>query len=87
MYSFLEEISNMSGLPLNLINDGFRVINLSNRAVYVEGLKSLIDVDSSEIGIKLKKGIIKLNGDNLRIKNMNLQTLLVVGDIRQIEIS
>lgn len=87
MYSFLEEISNMSGLPLNLINDGFRVINLSNRAVYVEGFKSLIDVDSSEIGIKLKKGIIKLNGDNLRIKNMNLQTLLVVGDIRQIEIS
>ena len=85
MFGFLEDISNMSGLPLSVINGGFRVINLSNKAVYIEGFTGLIDVDSSEIGIKLKKGIIKLNGDNLKIKNMNTETLLVVGDIRQIE--
>ena len=85
MFSFLDEISTLSGLPLDIINKGFRVINLSNRAVYVEGFTGLIDVDSQEIGIKLKKGILKLNGDNLKIKNMNLETILVTGDIRMIE--
>ncbi len=85
MFSFLDEISTLSGLPFDIINKGFRVINLSNRAVYVEGFTGLIDVDSQEIGIKLKKGILKLNGDNLKIKNMNLETILVTGDIRMIE--
>ena len=87
MFGFLEEISTLSGLPLDIVNKGFRVINLSNRAVYVEGFTGLIDVERHEIGIKLKKGIIKLNGENLSIKNINLDTLLVVGDIRSIEMS
>ena len=85
MFFLLDEISKMSGLPLDMINKGFRIINFCNKAVYVEGYTALIDVNSNEIGIKLKKGLIKLNGDDLKIKNMTLDTLLVTGDIRQIE--
>ena len=87
MFGFLEEISTLSGLPFDIINKCFMVINLSNRAVYVEGFTGLIYVEHHEIGIKLKKGILKLNGENLSIKNMNLDTLLVVGDIRNVEMS
>ncbi len=86
MLNFLEEISYLTGLPFDYINNGFRVINLSNRAVYVEGFTALIDVCSQEIGIKLKKGIIKLLGDNLKVKNMNLETIVVTGDIKSVEI-
>lgn len=85
MFSLLEEISRATGMPFDLLDKGFRVINLSNNAVYVENYTGLIDVDSHEINIKLKKGIVKLNGDNLKIKNLNTNTLLVVGDIRAVE--
>ncbi len=85
MFFLFDEISKMSGLPMDMINKGFRMINFSNRAVYIEGYTALIDAEPNEIGVKLKKGIIKLNGDDLKIKNMNLDTLLVTGDIKQIE--
>ncbi len=85
MFFLLDEISKLSGLPLEMINGGFRFINFCNRAVYIEGYTALIDVNLNEIAIKLKKGLVKLNGDDLKIKNMTLDTLLVTGDIRQIE--
>lgn len=81
MFGFLEEVSNMSGLPFDIINKGFRVINLSNRAVYIEGFVALVEVEKTEITIKLKKGIVKILGEELKIKNMNLNTILVVGKV------
>ncbi len=81
MFGFLEEVSNLSGLPFDIINKGFRVINLSNRAVYIEGFVALVEVEKTEITIKLKKGIVKILGEELKIKNMNLNTILVVGKV------
>ncbi len=86
MLSFLDEITSLSGLPFDYINNGFRVINLSNKAVYIEGFTALIDVTNFEIGVKLKKGVVKLLGDNLKVKNMNLQTIIITGDIKSVEI-
>ena len=85
MNFLLDEISKLSGLPIEMINGGFRLINFCNRAVYIEGYTALIDVNISEVAVKLKKGLVKLNGDDLKIKNMTLDTLLVTGDIRQVE--
>ena len=81
MFGFLEEVSNLSGLPFDIINKGFRVINLSNRAVYIEGFVALVEVEKTEINIKIKKGIVKILGEELKIKNMNLNTILVVGKV------
>ena len=81
MFGFLEEVSNLSGLPFDIINKGFRVINLSNRAVYIEGFVALVEVEKTEITIKLKKGIVKILGEELKIKNMNLNTIFVVGKV------
>jgi len=87
LFNFFEDISNLTGLPFDDLKKGFRVINLSNRAVYVEGYKGLIDTESGEMNIKLKKGVIKLTGKNLKIKNLNLETLLVVGEIQTFEMN
>ncbi|NCB48697.1 MAG: hypothetical protein EOM55_03660 [Clostridia bacterium] len=87
LFNFFEDISNLTGLPFDYLTKGFRVINLSNRAVYVEGYKGLIDTESGEMNIKLKKGVIKLTGKNLKIKNLNIETLLVVGEIQTIEMN
>ncbi len=85
MNFLLDEISKLSGLPMEMINGGFRLINFCNRAVYIEGYTALVDVNLSEVAVKLKKGLVKLKGDDLKIKNMTLDTLLVLGDIRQVE--
>lgn len=87
MYDFFEEIVNLSGLPLDIFNKGFRVINLSNRTVFIEGFVNIVSFESTEIIIKLKRGIVKVQGENLKIKNMNLETILIVGSITNLEIS
>ncbi len=87
MFNFFDEISQLTGLPFDNLSKGFRLINLSNRALYVEGYTGLIDAENGEMNIKLKKGIVRLTGKNLKIKNLNLGSLLVVGEIQTVEMN
>ena len=85
MYDFFEEIVKMSGLPLDIFNNGFRIINFSNRTVFIEGFVNIVSFENYEIIIKLKSGIVKIQGNDLKIKNMNLETILIVGKINSLE--
>ena len=87
MYDFFDEIASKTGLPFDILNNGFRVINFSNRSVYVEGFTNIINFEDSEVILKLKKGIVKIEGTEIKIKNMNLETIIVVGNIKLVEIS
>ena len=87
MFKFFDEIALKTGLPFDILNNGFRLINFSNNAIYVEGFTNIINFETNEVTLKLKKGIVKITGDNLKIKNMNLQTIMVVGNILTVEIS
>ena len=42
MFSFFSDILEKSGLEISSVLDGFRLINFSNRAVYLEGFLKLI---------------------------------------------
>ena len=87
MFDFLEEIAIKTGLPFDILTNGFKVINFNNKSIYIENFTNIIDFSSTEILIKLKKGVIKILGDNLKIKNMNLQSIIVSGDILSMEIA
>ena len=86
MFSFLEEISNLTGLPFDKLGDSFRLINFDNRAVYVEGYASLLAVSEEEIKIKLKKGMLYMSGSNLHLKDMMIDSVMVVGNIKTIKV-
>ncbi len=87
MFSFFEEIAKLSGLPFEIFNNNFKLINFGNKVVYIENFKNIISFNSFDIEIKLSKGIAKINGDNLKIKNMNIDTIIIVGEIKSLEIS
>ena len=55
MFDFFDEIANRTGLPFDILNSGFRVINFSNKSVFIEGFVSIINFSEEEISIKLKK--------------------------------
>lgn len=81
MQGFLDEIISRINLPLELLNGGFRVINFSNRAVYVEGFSSIMELSRELVTVKLKRGILRIAGTNLVIKNLEDKTLVVSGKI------
>ncbi len=87
MFDFFEDIAKKTGLPFNILNNGFRVINFCNQSVYIEGFKNIISFENSEISIKLSRGIVKVTGENLKIKEMNLEDITIVGNIFSTEIS
>ena len=60
----------MIGLDFDLLFGAFKVINFSNKAIYVEGPFSLMSVKEDEIKLKLKKGVLEIAGKNLSIKDM-----------------
>ena len=85
MFSFFEDIAKLTGLPFEILNNGFRLINFCNKSFYVEGFKSLLEFNNQIVSLKLTKGSVKLTGNNLKIKNLNKDTILVVGDILTVE--
>ena len=85
MFSFFSEVAEMSGLPFEILTNGFRVINFSNKAVYIENFKSILQFQTTEVGLKMKKGMMKVLGQDLVIRNLNENTVLVVGKIEKVE--
>ncbi len=85
MFAFLDEIYSMSGLSLDLLNSGFRLINMSNKCVYIEGFLRIVSVSQERIEVRLKRGEVAISGAGLRIKNMSGDTLMIVGEIDGVE--
>ena len=86
MFDFFDEITNRTGLPFDILNKGFRVVNFGNKSVFIEGFVSITNFEEEQISIKLKKGIVKIIGRNLAIKNMNIDSIVISGDILSCEV-
>lgn len=81
MIGFLEDIMNMTGLPLDIIGGGFSLINFNNKALFISGYVSLLSVTDSQIKLKLKRGVLDVVGKELKLKDMQSDCVMIVGDI------
>lgn len=86
MQRFLNDISRLTDLPVEEVLSGFRVVFLSGRALYIEGIVKIITLDKESMVFKLKKGCIKIVGHNMTIKDLNIGSVMVVGSINCIEV-
>ena len=82
--SIINEV--FSSLDIGCVTDNYRYYNLGGKAVYVENFKRINTFSSSEIILKLKHGMIKIFGENLYIKELNKNSLLVWGTIKGVEV-
>lgn len=86
MRSFFDELAEMSGLPFDIINNGYKVVNFCGKSVFIEGFKSIISVEKEMVVLKLKKGRIKVCGEGLTIKDINLGQIFINGTIFCVEV-
>lgn len=59
----------------------YRIVNLGGRSVYLEGIRSLVNIGENEIIFQLKSCAISVLGSNLRIKYLDKSTCVVEGTI------
>ncbi|MDR0850525.1 MAG: YabP/YqfC family sporulation protein [Christensenellaceae bacterium] len=87
MKAFLEEITKLTGLDMSLLSDGYRIVNFNSKAMYVEGMQSILSFSQTQIMMKLKKGAIKIAGEKLVIKELMHGSALITGNILSSEVN
>ena len=87
MFSFFEEIAKLSMVPYEVFNSNFKIINFGNKVIYIEQFKNIVTFEPTEITVKLARGIVKILGENLKIKNMNTSSIIISGNITSLEVN
>ncbi len=59
----------------------FRVINLGGKSLYVEGIKCVVSLGESEVVFQLKKQLLTICGNNLKVKYLDKSSCVLEGEI------
>ena len=86
MFNFLDDIEKLTKLPFQILKDGFRIINYSNKCVYIENYKKILSFSKEEITIKISKGILTVSGKCLTISGLNISSIIIQGDITLLKV-
>ncbi len=81
MDNYLEELSNICGLPFNETLKDVKIIQLGFRILFISNYKKIINYASNSIDLKVKGEILKIAGNDLKIKQMNSNEMIVLGNI------
>ena len=83
MFNFFKELVEDASCKEEF--SSFNIVNMSNKIVYVEGIKKVMSISSSLITVKVKGYVVKIVGNELVIKKITSNTLLVKGEILSVE--
>ncbi|TYQ15526.1 UNVERIFIED_CONTAM: sporulation protein YqfC [Acetivibrio alkalicellulosi] len=83
--SIKEKMTEFLELPKEIVLDMPKTTLLGNGNMLVENYKGIIEYDVNRIRINTSKGIIKVTGDNLFIKEITSEDLMIYGDIASVE--
>ena len=83
MINFLGELKKEFKLPY--VSD-YNLINITGKALYVEGHTGLMTLSKELISFRVKKGVIVVEGCGLTLKELSENTLCIEGKIKKTEI-
>lgn len=81
--SMMDEIEKLMGDVGTSSN--FRIINLGGNSLYVEGIKSIVSFGETEMRFQLKKSLLVVTGENLKVKYLDKTTCVLIGQIKVVE--
>ena len=83
---FMTELSKLIDLPADVIMQ-YRYTVFGGRAVYVAGHKGIKSFGSEVMELKIGKELLVVTGQNLIIKHLSNDDLVITGDINSITVS
>jgi len=79
--SFYREIGNVLGLDWARIANGYSFVNYNGEAVYIEGIKKIVNVSDTEIVVDTSKRRVRIFGEALSVFSLEDKTMVVKGKI------
>lgn len=80
-----ESISEILELPKDIMLDLPRTTMIGNLQLYIENHKGIVEYTKSKVRINTKKGMMKITGENLYIKTIITEEIILCGKIENIE--
>ena len=81
MDNLINEICQICKLPFNEISTDYKLIQLSNKLVFVYNYIKMIGYSDEKISLKVKKEILEIIGTNLVIAQINKREIIIKGNI------
>ena len=75
--NMLQEIENLMQSVGSSYN--YRIINLGGNSLYVEGIKSVVSFGQTEMQFQLKKKLLLVAGEELKVKYLDKSTCVLEG--------
>ena len=83
--SFKDNIFTAIGIT-DLTPIGFKLTLIGKSGIYLEGVKSLLDVTPFYIDVDVKNKIISLKGNNLNVTSLSGGDVAISGEITSVEL-
>lgn len=81
---FLEELGNVTGLPLDETLSTYTVTNVGGKAVSITNFKKLLVYEPQRIIVQVKPGKLNIEGSELVVMMLDPKNLVVKGHIENI---
>lgn len=85
MFNFFNEINDLLQVPLTSATSNYKYVNLSGRALYVQGYSDVLSFNEEQIVLKLKSGELNIVGKHLNIKELNPHSIIIEGIVARVE--
>jgi len=66
--------------PMN-VSINFRYMNIGGNFLYVEGIKSFVELSEIKVQFQLKKNVLEVLGKGLKVKYLDKTTSVIEGEI------
>ncbi len=82
MQNYIKEIINICGLPFDEIMSMHKVLQIGSHIVYIANYKKILSYGDNSIDLKLSKGMLRIEGEELKIKQMDKGEIVICGKIK-----
>jgi sporulation protein YqfC len=80
-----EKITEMLELPKEIVLNMPKLVMLGNGDVIIENYKGIVEYGEGIIRVNTASGIIKLTGDEIYIKEITDENIMIYGNIQSLE--
>ncbi len=83
--NFKEKVSEVLELPKEIILNIPKITMVGNENLIIENYKGIMEYEQNRIRLNTAKGIIKITGIRLNIKEITSEDIMVEGEINSLE--
>lgn len=83
--SIKDKVTKMLEIPDEVVSDRPKITSVGRKEVFVENYKGIIEFTNEIVRINSNYGIITITGENMKIKEITCDDIVIVGDIGNID--